>query len=215
MPLYKTITINEHTRLLIWKIEETFEDLYRAAGLTFTDEKRVRAMKSGIHRRGFLSVRHLLAIAGYEAADLYYDDFGKPHLKNGSHISITHSFNFSAIILSAIEVGVDIEKQHDTIEKIAPKFIGYEWNYLAPPCLQEKLTVIWCIKESLYKSMAMRGVSFKQHCQVLPFELGSGKTKAWIHFKSEAQKYDASFFSFENYSCAYTLKEPLNYANCF
>ena len=27
MPLYKTITIDDETKVLIWKIEESFEDL--------------------------------------------------------------------------------------------------------------------------------------------------------------------------------------------
>ena len=57
-------------------------------------------MKSDLHQRGFLSVRHLLKEVGYSDADLIYDEFGKPHLKDGKHISITHSFTFSAIIIS-------------------------------------------------------------------------------------------------------------------
>ena len=80
-------------------------------------------MKSEIHRRGFMSIRHLMAEAGYVDHDLFYDELGKPHLKNGSNISITHSFNFTAIILSDRKVGIDIEKRRDKILKIANKFI--------------------------------------------------------------------------------------------
>ena len=56
--------------------------------------ERVLGMKSELHQRGFLSVRHLLAEFGYKDVDLFYDENGKPHLKDGKHISITHSFTF-------------------------------------------------------------------------------------------------------------------------
>jgi hypothetical protein len=45
-------------------------------------------MKSELHQR-FLSVRKLLQEASYNDFDLSYDELGKPHLKDGKHISIT------------------------------------------------------------------------------------------------------------------------------
>ena len=87
-------------------------------------------MKSESHQKGFLSVRHLLRDVGYTDQDLFYDDYGKPHLKDGKCISITHSHNFSAIIVSDKEVGIDIEMQREKIRRIAHKFIDYEFQYL-------------------------------------------------------------------------------------
>ena len=60
--------------------------------------ERVIGMKSELHQRGFLSVRMLLAEFGYTDSDLFYDSFGKPHLKDGKHISISHSYSFSAVV---------------------------------------------------------------------------------------------------------------------
>ena len=97
---------------------------------------------------------------GYVDVDLYYDENGKPHLKDGKHISITHSFNFSAVIVSNSIVGVDIEKQRDKIKIVAPKFIGYEEQYLKDQDLVKKLTVIWCIKESLFKTVCNTWIEF-------------------------------------------------------
>ena len=51
--------------------------------------ERVMGMKSELHQRGFLSVRHLLRDFGYTDQDLFYDGNGKPHLKDGKYISIT------------------------------------------------------------------------------------------------------------------------------
>ena len=100
MPLYKTITPNSQTVVKMWKITESFDDLIAAVTLKPETLERVLGMKSELHQRGFLSVRKLLAEFGYADADLIYDDNGKPHLKDGKQISITHSFNFSAVIVS-------------------------------------------------------------------------------------------------------------------
>ena len=117
MPLYKTITVNPTTQVYIWKVEESLEELSKGVRLTPHCSERITHMKSQIHQRGFMSIRHLLNEAGYVDHDLYYDAFGKPHLKDDKHISITHSYNFTAIIVSDIEVGIDIEKQREKILK--------------------------------------------------------------------------------------------------
>ncbi|UOB16244.1 4'-phosphopantetheinyl transferase family protein [Abyssalbus ytuae] len=206
MPLYKTITVSEDTKVLIWKIEESIDSLKQSICLTDNCTSRISSMKSEIHQKGFLSVRQLLKIAGYSADDLYYDERGKPHLKNGAHISITHSFIFSAIIISRnAEIGIDIEKQRNKISIIAHKFVDYEYHYLTDEDVR-KLTVVWCIKESLYKVFATHGMSFIQHTKVIPFELNEAGTVGWIHYKSEVQKYEVKFLEFEGFTCAYVLR---------
>jgi 4'-phosphopantetheinyl transferase EntD len=161
-------------------------------------------MKSELHQRGFLSVRMLLAEFGYVDEDLVYDAFGKPHLKDGKHISITHSYTFSAVVVSSRPVGVDIEKQREKIIKIASKFIGYEDSYLTEndPKLIQKLTWIWCIKESLYKLYAIPGMVFKKHFLVLPFGTEANSTTAWVIEDTQRSKYKAIFMEFEGFGCA-------------
>ena len=207
MPLYKTIAVNANTTIRIWKIEESYEKLLQNINPTQRCLKRVHSMKSDIHRRGFLSVRQLLKEAGYEAEALFYDENGKPHLKDGKHISITHSFEFSAVIISDFPVGIDIEKQREKITIIADKFVDYEFSYLNDKELVRKLTVIWCAKESLYKVFAVRGMSFKDHTKVIPFVLEEGETVAWIHYEEQVRKYRVPFLEFEGFSCAYALRE--------
>lgn len=207
MPLYKTLTPNSQTIVKIWKITESFEELMQPLTLNNNSLQRVSGMKSDIHRRGFLSIRHLLRSLGYTDIDLYYDDNGKPHLADGSFISITHSFNFSAIIVSKKPVGIDIEKQRKKIQLIAKKFIGYEFEYLDTihDDYVRNLTVIWCIKESLYKLYATPGLSFRQHTLVIPFMLDDETTVSWIDYKDKKKRYMANFFEFEGFTCAYTI----------
>lgn len=207
MPLYKTLTPNSHTTVKIWKISESYDDLMKSISLKAENMKRVLRMKSELHQRGFLSVRHLLAEFGYTDTDLFYDQYGKPHLKDGKHISITHSFNFSGVVVSDEIVGIDIEKQREKIGRIAHKFMDYESQYLDSNDgeYMRKLTVIWCIKESLYKLFATPGLSFLQHTLVIPFMIDDESTVAWIDYNNKKYRYNTTFLEFDGFTCAYAL----------
>ncbi|MEO6347422.1 MAG: 4'-phosphopantetheinyl transferase superfamily protein [Aquaticitalea sp.] len=207
MPLYKTLIPNSQTVVKIWKITESYEELMQPITLRKECMNRILGMKSELHQRGFLSVRHLLAELGYTDEDLYYDDNGKPHLRDGKYISITHSFTFSGIIVSDQKVGIDIEKQREKITIIAHKFVDYEFAYLNKQAEDfiKKLTVIWCIKESLYKLFATPGMLFREHFFVIPFMLDDGETVAWIDYEGVKLRYDTHFLEFEGFTCAYVV----------
>lgn len=209
MPLYKRITINSATKVLIWKIEESYDELNEGMELTDVCRERVVGMKSDIHRRGFLSVRHLLAQEGYTDRDLYYDDLGKPHLRDGKYISITHSFSFSGIIVSDREVGIDIEMQREKILLIAHKFTPIEeYRTLANnDALIRKLTIVWGAKEAVYKLYAQPKVSFLQHINITDFDFDDQRTTGKITFNGHTSWYEFEFLEFEGFTCVYTLRK--------
>jgi phosphopantetheinyl transferase len=209
MPLYKTITVSSSIILYVWKIEESEAELSKSVQLTSYCQKRMLGMKSEMHRRGFLSIRHLLAEEGYVDNDLVYDEAGKPHLKDGKKISITHSNNFTGIIVSEErEVGIDIEKQRDKILRIAHKFTPIEeYKTIAnTDDLIRKLTIIWGGKESLYKIYAESGLSFLQHINIKDFSMSDEKTSGEILFKEKTSYYDISFLEFEGFTLVYAVK---------
>jgi 4'-phosphopantetheinyl transferase len=197
MPLYKTITPNSQTSVKIWKITESFDELIKPLDLKENSLKRVLSMKSKLHQKGFLSVRHLLRDCGYTDQDLYYDNNGSPQLKDGKHISITHSFNFSALIISDKPVGIDIEMQRPKIKRIAHKFIDYEFLYLKKNAEHyiRQLTIIWGIKESLYKLFATPKMIFKAHFLVIPFRIEDQETVAWINHNDKKLRFKANFWN--------------------
>jgi 4'-phosphopantetheinyl transferase len=206
MPLYKTITVNAATKVLIWKIEESFDALLKNIELTIENTDRLNKMKSVLHQKGFLSIRHLLAIEGYTDYDLFYDANGKPHLTDGVHVSITHSFIFSAIILSDIKVGIDVEKKRDKILRIAHKFNAVkELSKLSLTSRIRKLTAIWCAKESLYKGFNSAGLSFLNHIHIEDFGLDQNETTAIVDFNNKTESYHIWFSEFEGFTCAYAL----------
>lgn len=210
MPLYKTITVDKHTKALVWKIEESLEELIDGITLTPHCQDRFASMKSEVHRKGFMSIRHLMSKAGYTDRDLYYDKKGKPHLHNGKKISITHSHEFTGIILSENKVvGIDIEKQRNKILKIANKFTPLsEYHTLAnEEALIRKLTIVWCAKESLYKLYGEKGLKFLDHITVRDFNFEDQKTTAKISRDEENSEYNIRFLEFEGFTCAYAWEK--------
>ena len=206
MPLNKTITINNTTKVLIWKITESFETLHNEVTLTPQNRDRLNAMKSDLHQKGFLSIRHLLKKAGYKDADIVYDEYGKPHLKDGKFISITHSFNYTGIIVSEDgPVGIDIEKQRDKILKIAHKFTPIEeYKTIANhDALVRKLTIVWGGKESLYKIYGKKKLRFLENIYIADFSFEHKKTVGEIRYDDEHSSYQIQFLEFDGFTCVF------------
>jgi 4'-phosphopantetheinyl transferase len=206
MPLYKVINHSENTQVLVWKITESLAWLRANITLNTSSQSRIEQMKSDLHQKGFLSVRHLLKAANYSDFDLFYTPCGKPHLTDGTHISITHSHQFSAIILSQHNVGIDIEMQREKIIKIGPKFTTVENDFINKTDVNlyiQQLTQIWGMKEVIFKIENQPGISFKKHIQVAPFQASDTCTVTQLDFYCESRKYNMFFENFEEFSLVF------------
>jgi len=97
--------------------------------------------------------------------------------------------------------------QREKIGRIANKFVDYEFLYLKKDsdCYVRRLTVIWGIKESLYKLFATPGMLFKEHFLVIPFLINDQETISWIDFKKKKYRFNANFLEFEGFTCAYVI----------
>lgn len=208
MPLYKTITVNATTRVWVWKITESFNELFRGVALRDACLHRLEGMKSELHQRGFLSVRKLLELAGYTDFDLFYDENGKPNLKDGKHISITHSFDFAAIIVSSRNTGIDLEQQREKIFRIADKFTEPNDIFFDKQNNERtvrQLTAIWGIKESIYKYHSEKGLSLKENINVLPFDIDKNTIEAEVNYNTIHTRHRAEFLEFEGYTLVYLV----------
>jgi 4'-phosphopantetheinyl transferase len=210
MPLFQTIQFNETTKILIWEITESLEELLSKVVLKEKTQKRLDGMKSQMHQRAFLSVRMLIQEMGFTDKDLHYDEFGKPYFDCDNHISITHSYHFAAIIISKEKVGIDMELQREKIQRIADKFTDFESNYLDPSSIEEyikKLTVIWGAKEAIFKIRNEKGISFKDHIKVSNFSLGETQTQASLHFDNLIKDFDVHYqeVQSDNFEGKFTL----------
>jgi 4'-phosphopantetheinyl transferase len=211
MPLYKTIKPNSHTTIFVWKIEESFDELSKEIELTTKSKDRLLSMKSELHQRGFLSVRHLMKEAGYTDFDLFYNENGKPHLKGEKHISITHSFTYSAIAISNNELGIDIEKNREKIKIIQHKFVNFERGFIhKDDDYIQQLTVIWGAKESLYKIYPFGGLTFKNDIDINSFQIADKKTTGYIKVDGWDKNYDIGFEQIDGFTLVYALDNSKN-----
>ena len=209
MPLHKIIHINETTTAYFWYITEDVTSLFRAVSLRDTSLFRLEGMKSEEHQKGFLSVRMLLQYLGYTDYDLTYDEAGKPHLSDGKQISISHSHEFSCICISDELMGIDLEKLKDKTLKIAPRFM--EVKHLENLSISkqiEKATVIWGVKESIFKIKNEKGISFPEHIFEDEFDLKDGDCNAKLHFNNQIENFHIRFYNIEAYIfvCAFPKK---------
>jgi 4'-phosphopantetheinyl transferase len=208
MPIYKSISPEDCTSIYVWKIEESLDELRKGLTLKNTTIKRLEGMKSELHQKGFLSVRKLLQHAGYADNDLNYNSYGKPLLKDGKHISITHSFNFSAILISKKEAGIDVEKNRDKIVNIHHRFVNTDYDSLSEEDLVKQLTVIWGAKESMYKTYPYGGLSFHDHIGIDPFLFDEGSSSGRVIFGEWKKEYNISFQFFkEGFTLVYAIEK--------
>lgn len=200
MPFYKSIEINTTTTAYFWQITEDVTSLFRSVSLKDTSLFRLEGMKSKEHQKGFLAVRMLLQHLGYTDYDLIYDDAGKPHLNDKKHISISHSHEFSCICISDELMGIDLEKLKEKTLKIAPRFM--EVKHLENLSVSEqiqKATVVWGIKESIFKIKNEKGISFPEHISEDEFCLSNKKCLAELHFNKTIEKFKIHFYKIEDY----------------
>ncbi|SFE33142.1 4'-phosphopantetheinyl transferase family protein [Flavobacterium xueshanense] len=213
MPLFKTINLSRivgnTTQILVWKVTESYSELLEQVILNETNRMRLDGMKSEMHQRAFLSVRKLLQETGHTDLDLYYDEFGKPHLHGEKHISITHSHNFSAIIVSDETVGIDIELQRNKIIRIADKFCNSEFQFLDRNSDEyiRKLTVIWGAKEAIFKIRNEKGISFKDHINVQSFELNAKQNNTKLHYDNVVKDFNIHFEEIEDFTLVYAFEK--------
>ena len=206
MPLFKVIHVQPGTKIYIWKITEDFNTLYSQVTLKDSTLARLQDMKSESHQKGFLAVRMLLQHNEYSDFDLYYDTFGKPHFKpqgcsiKDLEISISHSGIFSALAISEQKIGLDLEQLKEKSLRIAPRFMDV--SHLDNLTTEEKIkkaTVVWGIKESIFKIKNEKGISFPNHIFEDDFTFEDKKATATLKFNNTEEKFQIQFDSVEDY----------------
>ena len=144
----------------LWEINETLDALMQLSANRkipdFINEKR---------KKEHLTSRLLLNKISPNTT-ISYNEFGAPILDNNLHISISHSKNFVAIIISEQQVGMDIEAISEKALRLAPKFVSEKKRTTLN---KEKATLIWCLKEAVFKWHQKGKVDFIKDIIIPPF----------------------------------------------
>lgn len=204
MPLFKSLSsksIQEY-KVAVWRISETEQELRNGLTLSEISIERLSRLKSEGQRNSFLAVRQLLWSYGISDEQLFYSESGKPFLKDGPAVSISHTTAYAAIALGFnVEVGVDIERHREQIFRIASRFSneGALSNVHSKQQHLEKLTALWGAKEAIYKIVDQRGLSFKNDILVDDFTLESHHSSARVGDR----RFHFTFETFDRHTLVY------------
>ena len=197
MPLYRDFSDHNAT-ILLWKYDEK-EELDPKILLEEENYEKVKDYHP-TKLKELLLVRKILKSILPEHKILY--NGREPYLEpRDFEISITHSFPFAALAISKNKVGIDIEPFNPKIIKIRHKFLNDdEADFIEERKETAYLTVIWSLKESLYKIHHSNYWSLKKHYEVKPFSLDFPfNIVCRVHDEKVSDFYKARAEFFENY----------------
>ena len=171
MPFFLKKSVDHQTQIAIWKIEEPLGFFEAKLQFNGSHSEQVEALSDRKKLEWYAS-RYLiqLLIGQNDDSICLKDSYGKPYLKSSAyHISLSHSNNLAAVIISPKSVGIDIQKMVAKIERISNKFASpSELDRIGHVKRLESLHVIWGAKECIYKAYGKKSVSFKQHIATGP-----------------------------------------------
>ena len=162
MPLIKTKKTEKYT-YAIWKIEENSETLLKLLKPNKYELTLLNKISNQKRKDQSIAAKILLNNILQKKTTIFYN--GKaPYCKEISNISITHSDNYAAILLSEKKIGIDLQKEEQKIIMLKNKFLSKEReknNYSI-----EDLHFIWTAKEALYKTLNGLTCSIKDNIYI-------------------------------------------------
>ena len=125
-----------------------------------------------------------------------YNQFGAPKLNDGRKISISHSSDLIAVIISEKKVAIDIEKISNKPLKIKHKFISNIDNVLDN---KMEATLAWSAKEAVYKLHQEGGIDFKKDIIIQKIDI----SKKQIHTTFQKKNLVLNFQKINNHFLVY------------
>lgn len=157
----------------VWRMDESLEELEQALKDTPYVAEAVQRFQSLQRRREWLTARLLLHTLTGRFPVVSYHPSGRPYLSDDSlQLSISHTKDYVAVILSPHTVGIDIERVSRRVERVASRFVrddeclsSYQGDHLY------SLLLHWSAKETLFKCLDAAEVDFRHHLRIHPFQL--------------------------------------------
>lgn len=211
MPLHTNKQLNEHTRLVIWEIEEPPEWFLSALRLEEDELEKYNGFRTDQRRVHWLAYRYILKniVGKGKQIRIRYDDHSKPFIElSDDHISVSHAGKFATVIISnSHKVGIDIEQVHPRLHRVADKFISPEEAGGEITALStDHLCLHWCAKEALYKLYGLRELDFREHIRVEQLPEGyEGDFKGLIMSSGNKHHYFMQSEKVEDYFLVYAI----------
>ena len=205
MPLYLKKELEDKTRIGVWQVTETEEELKALSSVPSDELEEISFIRSESLRRQKLAVRALLDEMFEDKVYLSHHDNGKPYIENSvTNISITHTEKYVAVILNDNDdVGIDIES-------LARDFSSVEKKALSEDEIDDleddekrngQLAIYWCAKEAIYKMLGQYDVNFAEQIEVEKFRpKKDGELEATFEDEDGfEEEFDLEYIIFDNH----------------
>ena len=201
MPFLKEFIINEKTKIKLWKViigELSPKELNK------DDKKLFKLKKNNLLKEQFLATRKTLSNENSDYI-ITYDLDGKPILNSEFNISISHSYEIAALVISNnLKFGMDVQFKESKILNIQNKFLNeFEKLNIGHDPSIDILTMIWTSKESIYKAIGLKGISFSENIKIDKVTEKDKIGKGYYINGAEKVKFDLRFFYLDEYILCY------------
>ena len=202
--------LQEGCMLGIWEITEDYDELRSKLSLETEEARTLDGFQNNLRKLEWLSVRRLInELTGSNTRIVYTED-RKPYLlDNSSHISISHSKNYTSILMSKFKrVGIDLEFMSHKISNVADRFLNEKEKITeSPELLRYHLYIHWCAKEALYKICDKKNINFKKNLTIEPFDPeNEGIIKGTVDNVYGIDSYDLYYGRMGDYTLVWTCK---------
>ena len=206
MPFLKEFIINEKTKIKLWKV--MIGELSPKA-LNKDDKKLFKLKKNNLLKEQFLATRKILSLEN-SSYIITYDFDGKPSLNSEFNISISHSHEIAALVISNnLKFGMDVQFKESKILNIQNKFLNKfeKLNIEDDPSI-DILTMLWTSKESIYKAIGLQGISFSKNIKIDKVIENDKTGKGYYINGTEKVKFDLKFYYLDEYIVCYASQNP-------
>ncbi|MGG5902198.1 4'-phosphopantetheinyl transferase family protein [Sphingobacterium daejeonense] len=203
--------LDAHSRIALWKIEESEDELISMLQLNEAELAKLSSLAKGKRTLHWLATRVLLRylLQTPEFISCPSDSNGKPYLPDFPYeISLTHSYDYAGVMLSSAGVcGIDLEIVKEKVVRIKDKFLKpEEIGFIEEDQFVDQLYACWCAKEAVYKLQGNKGVSFYQDMTIEPFRYTpQGVMTVNLNKNNEVRKFNVFYESFNEYMLGYVV----------
>ncbi len=205
MPLYLKKELEDKTRIGVWQVTETEEELVALGSVPSDEMEEISFLRSESLRRQKLAVRALLNEMFEDKVYLSHHDNGRPYIENSvTNISITHTEKYVAVILNDNEdVGIDIESLSRDFSPVEKKALSEdEIDDLEDDGSRNgQLAIYWCAKEANYKMLGQYDVNFAEQIEVEKFRpRKDGELEATFEDEDgNEEEFELEYLVFDNH----------------
>lgn len=207
MPLLKQIWFGSDTALQLWTLTEDSDSLSKLVTLHNIELQLFNRISNETRKAEFLVARILLRNV-FPDSHIEYSIQGAPVIvPSDVHVSISHTTGMVCLLHSIYPCGIDVEQIGTRALRLTKRFVSHsEASLIGEEFPARDATLIWSVKETLYKLLRKEGVDFAT--QLIIDKVDDDK-KIYTSIITENKKttHCVNYTIFDNYVLTWVVDE--------